>query len=181
MLYFKVDENLEMRLVSERYAEEGYRVVRDNLEYLHEWLPWATEAYTVESAREFMRTALERFGREETLTLLIFFQNRFSGCIGFNKPDYVNKSTEIGYWQAADVQGNGIMTKCCRAVIDHCFGELDLNRIVIRCATGNRKSQAIPERLGFSLEGIEREAEWLHGKFVSLKVYSMLKKEWEEQ
>jgi ribosomal-protein-serine acetyltransferase len=46
------------------------------------------------------------------------------------------------------------------------------------CATENEKSCAVPERLGFRREGIERQAEWLYDHFVDHAVYSALASEW---
>ena len=66
-----------------------------------------------------------------------------------------------------------MMTDACRALIDTLFSEYDLNRIEIRAAVQNVKSQAIPERLGFTKEGCLRQCEWLHF------VYGLLKEEYE--
>ena len=44
------------------------------------------------------------------------------------------------------------MTTACRALVDHALGEWGLNRVEIRCATGNVRSRRIPERLGFTCE-----------------------------
>lgn len=53
-----------------------------------------------------------------------------------------------------------------------------MNRIQIKCAVGNRPSNAIPLRLGFKFEGIEREGELLaSGYYADINVYSILKKE----
>lgn len=67
------------------------------------------------------------------------------------------------------------MTASCRALINRAFGELDLHRVMILCATENRRSRAIPERLGFTLEGVAREAEWLYDHFVDLAIYGLLR------
>ena len=58
------------------------------------------------------------------------------------------------------------------------FETMKMNRILIKVAVGNTKSSAIPKKLGFGFEGIEREGEALHGKFVDLEMYSFLKKDW---
>jgi len=71
-------------------------------------------------------------------------------------------------------QGKGIVTACCRAVIAHAFMELKLHRIVIRCAVRNHRSRAIPERLGFSFEGVARQSEWLYNHFEDVAIYSLL-------
>jgi ribosomal-protein-serine acetyltransferase len=66
----------------------------------------------------------------------------------------------------------------CRALLDHAFYELKLNRVEIRCAAENNCSRAVPERLGFRQDGVLRQAEWLHEHFVDLVIYSMLAGEW---
>lgn len=70
------------------------------------------------------------------------------------------------------------MTRSCRAYVSHSFQTLGLNRVEIRCAVDNRKSCAIPERLGFILEGTLRQAEWLYDHFVDHSVYAILSQDW---
>jgi len=60
-------------------------------------------------------------------------------------------------------------------MISYAFNEMNLNRIQLKAATGNLKSQHVAERTGFTREGIERDGE-LHSRgFVDLIVYSLLK------
>ena len=75
------------------------------------------------------------------------------------------------------MQGRGIVTRTCRALLYYAFGELELNRMQIRIATGNRRSLAIPERLEFVFEGVQRQAELVNGEYYDLAVYSMLASE----
>ena len=181
MLSHKIEENLELRLVSERYAEDVLSIVKENFEHIHEWMPWATKDYSINSAKDFIKMNRQRYADNEITDFFIFEDKKLVGVIGFNSPDFANKSIEIGYWLGKKSTGKGIITKCCQALIDYVFNELQLNRIVIRCATGNKKSQAVPERLGFTKEGTARQAELLHDSFVDLIVYSILKEEWEKQ
>ena len=46
------------------------------------------------------------------------------------------------------------MTEATEAITNFAFTELNAKRVEIRCDTRNTKSRAIPERLGFTLEGI---------------------------
>ena len=55
----------------------------------------------------------------------------------------------IGYWLGEQFQGKGIMTAACRVLVNYAFNEFKLHRVEIKCATGNTKSCAIPERLLF--------------------------------
>jgi ribosomal-protein-serine acetyltransferase len=58
------------------------------------------------------------------------------------------------------------------------FDEVELHRVTIQCGTGNHRSCAIPERLGFSREGVLREAEWVNDRWVDLVVWGMLASDW---
>jgi ribosomal-protein-serine acetyltransferase len=90
----------------------------------------------------------------------------------------VDQSAEIGYWLAKGATGKGIITKSVEKLLEYAFDERNLNRVVIKCVPENTKSRAIPERLNFTIEGVEREAGWLHTRFVDHVVYSLLAREW---
>jgi ribosomal-protein-serine acetyltransferase len=70
------------------------------------------------------------------------------------------------------------MTRCCANLIDYLFREVGLHRVTIQCGTGNQRSCAIPERLGFTREGITREGEWVNDRWLDLVVWSMLERDW---
>ena len=60
-------------------------------------------------------------------------------------------------------------------LIDFCLNELNLNRIEIKCGVENTKSKNIFIRLHFTHEGIIRQGELIHDKFIDLNIYSFLK------
>lgn len=56
---------------------------------------------------------------------------------------------------------------------------MGMNRVQIKVAIDNKKSRKIPEKLGFQIEGIEREGELLvDNVYTDIAVYSLLKKEY---
>ena len=65
-------------------------------------------------------------------------------------------------------------------MLDYLFNELRLERMEIRCATGNTRSCAIPERLGFTREGVLRHGEWVNDRWVDLVVWGMLQEDWRD-
>lgn len=180
MFQYKVDEDIKLKMLEEKHGKELFFLVEKNRVYLREWLPWLDRNQTEEDSRSFIRNSFVQFIEGLGITAGIFFRDKLVGVIGI-KIDKTNNSGEIGYWLDADHQGNGIVTKACREIINYAFGNLGLNRIVIRCATGNRRSQAIPERLGFIKESILREAEFLYDHYEDLIVYSILKNEWNKK
>lgn len=180
MFSFQIDENLKLVLPTERHVEEITRIVRENLEELKLWMPWAKDDYSVESAREFIKFNLSEFARNGSFSASVFLEEKFVGGVGFHNLDLKNKSAHIGYWLAKEAQGKGIMTRCCRALFDYLFDDLGLNRIQINCNVENTKSRAVPERLGFQLEGIHRQVEFFDNRFGDWAIYAMLAEEWKE-
>ena len=86
----------------------------------------------------------------------IWSNKELIGVIGLHYLDLVNKTTSIGYYLAEDFQKKGIMTKCTKALIRYVYEVYDINRIEIRMSTKNKKSRAIPIRLGFTQRYIEK-------------------------
>jgi Acetyltransferases, including N-acetylases of ribosomal proteins len=182
MFSLKVDDELELALPTEKCADEAFAVVMENYEHLHEWLSWVNENFSRESVREFYKLSLMRLaaGGDE-IGLNIVYRGRIVGGIGFHEINWRDKSAEIGYWLAKSETGKGLATRSVVRLIEYGFTELELHRIVIKCVPENLKSRAIPEKLGFTREGVEREAGWLHTRFVDHVVYSMLEHEWREK
>ncbi len=178
MLTIKVDTNTELRTYEYEHAQEVFAVVDQNRAYLREWLPWVDSTTSAETIKEFIRRSLTQLEQDDGFQAGIWHKGTFVGGIGYHSIDRDDRKTEIGYWLAASSQGKGIMTNACKALITYAFVEYKLNRVEIHCASGNTRSRAIPERLGFTQEGILREAAWLYDHFVDHVVYGLLVREW---
>jgi len=178
MFYYEIDENLKLRLPAIIHAEEITAVVRKNLERLKEWMPWAVDEYSIEHAKDFIQRTLNEYAQDGRFNAWIEIDGKIAGSIGFHHLDVVNRSAEIGYWIGKEFEGRGIVTRCCRVLIDYLFDKIKLNRIQINCNIENVRSRAIPEKLGFKLEGIHRQVECLNGRFGDWAVYALLRDEW---
>ncbi|HEX9960697.1 MAG TPA: GNAT family protein [Pyrinomonadaceae bacterium] len=178
MFSYEIDENLKLVLPLRQHAEEITAVVLENLDQLKPWMPWATDVYAIDSALEFIEQNLKRLAEAGSFALSVVWKGKIAGSVGFHNLDNDNKSAHIGYWLAEEAQGKGLITRCCRVLIDYLFDELKLNRIQISCNVENVKSRAIPERLGFQLEGIHREVEFFDSRYGDWAIYAMLKEDW---
>ena len=176
MTTIRVDDEILLRPPRMSDAEDLFALVDSNRDYLRRWLPWVDG---LRSARDYRPWIEGRVGGNE-YRLLIVYKGAVVGATGVRDLDSPNKAGEIGYWLAEDMQGRGIVTRTCRALLDYAFDELEINRMQIRVATGNTKSLAIPERLGLQFEGVLREAELVNGEYYDLALYSMLASEWRE-
>jgi ribosomal-protein-serine acetyltransferase len=167
-----------LRNVRYEDAEELFAVVDRNRARLREWLPWVIPEYSVDSARAFVKRSALEFAERLSLTMTIRHKGAVCGTIGLHLIERLHKSSSIGYWMDAAHEGEGIMSAACRAMVTEGFNSFGLHRIEIRCGTWNHRSSAIPRRLGFVEEGILREAEWVHDRWLDLRVFSMLAQDW---
>ena len=176
---FRIDDSIALRVLRDDDARELFALTDANRAFLRVWLPWLDAVTEEADTASFIEvtSAQREAGRGPTFAILE--RGAIVGIVGFRPIDRVNRVGEIGYWLAAASQGRGIMTKCCRFVVRYAFLTLDLNRVEIASATGNLSSRAIPERLGFKLEGVLRAREDLYGTFVDHAVYSQLRGEFD--
>lgn len=168
-----VDTNIRLKEIGLEDAEVIFNTIINERDYLSEWLPFVEHTHEISFTHSFIEEYLN--SERKDLTCAIYYQNQFVGLIGLKDTDTDNKKTEIGYWLSEAFQHKGIITCSCKTLISYAFDEMDINRIQIKAAEHNLKSQQIPVRLGFKREGIERDGE-LHSRgFVDLVIFSLLK------
>jgi ribosomal-protein-serine acetyltransferase len=177
MLSPKLD-SLGVRPVEAADARELYALIEANREHLARWMPWAA-AQDLAGTERFIAEAEAQLARNDGFQARIAPEGKIVGVAGFHTVDWVNCNTSIGYWLAALAQGRGTMTAVVRALLDHAFHEWKLHRVEIHCAPRNRRSRAIPERLGFREEAVLRETERVGGRYLDSVVYGLLEEEWE--
>lgn len=173
----EIDERLSLRPVREADAAAIYSLVERDRERLARWLPWAA-AQTFSATREFIAESEAQAARGDGFQAVLVRDGEIAGIAGYHRIDRANRATSIGYWLASAHEGEGVMSATVRALVDHAFGAWGLHRVVIEAAVENRRSRAIPERLGFTEEGVLREAELIGDRFLDGVLYSMLASEW---
>lgn len=177
----RIDEKLQLRQLQVSDADELFMLTEENRDYLRKWLPWLDRTKKPIDTQNFIQSIRDQFNNTEGFVAAIEFENHIIGVIGFNEIDWYNRIGYIGYWLASSNQGKGIITTSCQRIINHSFTNLGLNRLVITCASENKPSRAVPERLGFKHEGTAREAEWLYDHFVDHEIYALLRCDWEQK
>lgn len=166
-----------LRLLEEADAHELHELIDANRDHLARWMPWAARQ-ALDDTLSFIRGTREQLASNDGFQAVIVDDGRIVGVAGFHGVSWDHRATSIGYWLAEPMQRRGIMTHAVRALVDHAFRAWRLHRVEIRAAVGNRRSRAIPERLGFIEEGIAREAELVGGRYLDQAIYSMLAGSW---
>jgi ribosomal-protein-serine acetyltransferase len=177
MLFFRIDESIHLETPRPEMAEIVTASVQKNLEHLKPWMPWAVDDYSTEHARTWIDTSQNAI--DGSFNLIIFEGQQMLGTIGIHELSTIHRHTSMGYWIDKDLVGKGIITRCCRVLLDHLFGTMELNRVQINTNVENVRSRAIPERLGFTQEGVLRKIELVEGEFRDWAVYGLLKGEWQ--
>lgn len=175
----RINKTVELVLPDLSMVDSVCAAVRRDLEHLRPWMPWATDDYSADSAKEFIQRTLRDYSETGRFDALIHVGGEMAGSIGFHNLDNNNRSAHIGYWIAREFEGEGIVTHSCQFLIEYLFEVLKLNRIQINCNVENVRSRAIPERLGFKLEGVHRQVEFLNGRFGDWAIYGLLREDWE--
>lgn len=178
MFRLPLDDSSELRLLEPRHAPELFAAVDANREMLRQWLPWVDASKTVDDTREFIEDSLRKLADQRAVTAGVWSEGRCAGVLGASLSDLA-PNAEIGYWLTAEFQGRGLMTRAVSVMLTYLFEERGLRRVEIQCATANVRSCAIPERLGFKLEGVRREAERVGDRYHDLNHYALLRTEWQ--
>jgi ribosomal-protein-serine acetyltransferase len=168
-----VTDDIKLRLLKEADAKELQALIEANRAYLAPWLPWAA-GQTFEDTLDFIRGTQSQAGDKEGFQAAVVTDEGIVGVVGCVTIDSANRSTRIGYWLDKGHQDKGIVTTAVGVLVDHALTVWQLNRIEIVVAIENRRSRAIPERLGFREEGRLRQYQLVGDRYLDCISYSTL-------
>lgn len=88
------------------------------------------------------------------------------------------RSAYLGYYGFAPFAGQGYMTEGFALALDHAFTRLRLHRVEANVQPGNRPSNALVVRVGFTREGYSRRYIRIAGRWRDHVRYAMLAEDW---
>jgi len=167
----------EGRLYVDMYRENGAHL----MEFMPEELRgMKTEADGERQIQRMLHAWQDRelfiFGAWDTETGL------YVGEAYLANPDWTVPSLELGYFVVATQTGRGFATEAGAAVVAVAFEQFGVERIDLQCQADNVASARVAERLGFRLEGRQRQRDRKRdGDLVDRLWYGLLRAEWEAQ
>ena len=170
-----------LRRFTRRDADAITEAVRSSLPELMTWLPWAYAHYGRDDALAFVRESVQAWREGRAFDFAIRHPDdpdRHLGNISLWHVSRIGKSGEIGYWIRSDATSDGIASEATATLLEVGFTHLDLHKVNLRIAVGNRASERVAEKLGFTREGVLREELQIRGRWVDHTLYSMIDHEW---
>ncbi|HTI15311.1 MAG TPA: GNAT family protein [Dictyobacter sp.] len=170
------------RLLLREFVEDDWRAVLDyqvNPEYLR-FYPWTqrTEVDVRSFVRMFCNWSKETPRRRFQIAIVLKENGRLIGNGGLRKYAAHSEIADIGYELDPRYWGRGYATEAARRLLQFGFEELNLHRIWADCIEENTASAHVLEKIGMRYEGLQRETEWMKGRWWSIKLYGMLEKDW---
>jgi RimJ/RimL family protein N-acetyltransferase len=137
-------------------ADAVYRACQDS--EIQRWTS-IPRPYLREHAESFVTTYTKQTWSAGTAAPLGVFDAATGEMLGSNgliglHLDY--RAAEVGYWVAPWARRRGVATNATRAVARWCLDSLGVRRIAWRAELGNHASRLVAERLGFRMEGVQR-------------------------
>jgi len=169
-----------LRRFGRRDVDQVAKAVQESLPELHEWLPWAHLEYERNDAAGFVRDSIQAWREERAFDYAIRRPDDLERHLGNVSIWHVSKTArigEIGYWVRTDEITKGIATEATERLMRLGFQELGLHRVMLRIAVGNRASERVAEKLGFTAEGVLREELMVRGKWMDHTLYGLIEHE----
>ena len=140
------------------------------------WEPHESINFT----RRFIEVILTKYklGEYNDWAIVLKKNNKMIGTCGFTRIDQANGVVEIGYVINPDYWGNGYATEAAGKVMKFAFEELKVNRVEARFMFGNDASLKVMSKIGMKFEGYLRESMLVKGKFKTIGVASILRREY---
>ena len=174
---------LELRPFKRRDLDPLTDAVAESLPSLNEWLPWAHLGYSKRDALVFLRDSVSAWGEGRAFDFTIRYRDVPDYHVGNVSVWFTSRQSrvgEVGYWIRSGDTGTGVATEAAARSLEIAFDELDMHRVVLRIAVGNRASERVAEKLGFRQEGLLREELQVRGQWLDHTVWGLLDSEYRQ-
>ncbi|HWI61083.1 MAG TPA: GNAT family protein [Symbiobacteriaceae bacterium] len=164
-------------------AQAFYEAADESRAHLNPYESWVNDYTSVDQAIIHVNRCRARWIVRQEFAAGIFDKQtgRFLGAAGIHGVDWERRVFEIGYWVRATEQGKGYITEAVRLLTTLAFERFGARRVEMRMNSRNERSWRVPERLGFKLEGVLRNATPDPDKPGDERIYGMIPEDFAAQ
>ncbi len=159
----------------------------DDCEYFAKWEQEdsVTEFFTINKGRSYEEVVTEFVNRKDDmdklqLTICMRDSEKPIGRIYVSNIDDHYDSLDITriYIADKDIRGQGLGEDALRCMLRLAFEEMNMQRVTLDHFTDNQIASKLYLKVGFSYEGVMRNAGKKDGRYVDLHLMSMLRREY---
>jgi RimJ/RimL family protein N-acetyltransferase len=132
--------------------------------------------YGEQDARAWVGGAAAAAGAGEGLGLVIADvtdRAQLLGTVGLLRPDWVQRTIEVGYWVAPWARGRGLAVRAVTLLAPWALRTLDLARVACDVDVDNAASRRVAQRAGFVVEDVPPAPITVKGRTWNLVSYSL--------
>lgn len=152
-----------------------YEEVDQDRERLRRFLPWVDHLTSVEDELWYINETISEWEEGNLFDYGMYTtEGEYIGNIGVHTIQWKWNCCELGYWIVHRAEGQGYISTAVQMLEEVLF-ETGFHRIEIRCDPNNAKSAAVPQRCGYTFEGVLRQSLVFKGQYRDTAVYSKLR------
>ena len=132
---------------------------------------------TEQSNKKWFEEAMQA----KKIVFTIISNDKPIGCCGINDINYTHRTCEI-YIYIGDLseRGKGYGKEAIRLLMQFIFGSLNMNSIMLRVFSFNKRAISLYRKVGFREIGRRRSGYYLGGKYYDIVFMDLLKTEYSE-
>jgi|TARA_B100000809_G_C14902444_1_gene446755 RimJ/RimL family protein N-acetyltransferase len=125
-------------------------------------------------AEKWIKSCHDKTNSGESINFAITLatDGSFLGVIGIH-PEETGKQAELGYWVGKPYWNQGYATEAVKAVVHHCFTNLEHDRVYAAHFTRNPSSGRVMQKAGMLYEGSQLGPTVKWGVVENLELYGM--------
>jgi RimJ/RimL family protein N-acetyltransferase len=148
-------EKILLRKFHNDDAELIFNEIDSDRERLGKYLPWVEHIKILDDQNKYVRDSYSKWLKCEEFNYAMFLKasNTYVGAIGVHSINWKHEKAELGYWILGKYEGKGLMLEATNRLTQILFHQ-GFHRVQIRCDETNARSANVPERAGFTFEGM---------------------------
>lgn len=139
--------------------------------------------YVAPISEPLQKIWFEKISTDSTKMYLVITnpKEEFIGIVRCDEWDKINRSIRVGLDISPEFRKQGYATEAYRLLLNYLFFELSINRIWLLVVDFNTVAISLYKKLGFKVEGKQRQAIYRNNKFNDYIMMGILKKEYEKK
>jgi RimJ/RimL family protein N-acetyltransferase len=137
--------------------------------------------YPEGEAKRYVAQKITEFEQGQSRTFAIERKSEpcFCGVVEIRDIEREHSQAELSFWLAVAAWGQGYMSEALKPMLNYGFEQLDLNRLYAYHMVRNPGSGKVLQKNGFTQEGILRQRIRKWGVFEDVKLWAILRQEWQ--